>query len=502
MYRGCLMMILMCTYGLTLAQVCDPAACKGPNLVFDGNFESVTDPNNPSLNFSTDFGYANCPPATPQDLWGNISVRREPGNCYYTWTGYDHTIGDSSGRMLLVDFPDVNPGNYLDIWNQTITVEPGATYCFGAWYRNLNVGVSLPRPNFRYLVDGVLIGTSANLSNNGNWIYYGFSYTIPSGLTQVEIAIQNGKFGGNGNDLAVDDIEFRKLLSPGTPPDAINDNVYLPAGAGPIAIPVLANDVSNVPGASLDPSMLSILSWPAAAEGSISVGTNGVIDFTPAPGFAGISSFSYEICNPAACCSQAVVSVSVDYVLSAQVDQFQVYQEGEGATLSWLTPANSQLAKFEIERSHTRLDFTSIGTVEVSGSHELPAYYQFQDQDIQQDHFDKLHYRLRQTDLNGRVSVSSIVELDLQTNSPIRYSIYPNPVVDGVLNLRYQSIDNSDLEFRLFTLNGQQVHRQTLISHSSDNHTRIDVSDLPRGLYMLSLGNGSTEIKERIAILN
>ncbi|MEM7370087.1 MAG: T9SS type A sorting domain-containing protein [Bacteroidota bacterium] len=484
------------------AQVCVPTACKGPNLVLDGNFESVTDPNNPVLNFVTEFGYAYCPTASPQDLWGKITVRQSPSVCYSTWTGYDHTTGDSSGRMLMVDFPDVDPGYFFDIWEQDVPVEAGETYCFGAWYRNLNVGVTMPRPNFRYLVNGNLIGTSAYLSNDGNWYYYGFNYTIPSGITSATITIQNGKFGGNGNDLAVDDIEFRKLLNNGSPPDAMDDNVYLPTGSGTIAIPVLVNDVSNVSGVSLDPSLLSIRSWPAADEGSITIGASGVIDFTPAPGFVGNASFSYEICNPLGCCSEATVYINIDYVLPAKIEQFQGLLDQKVANLSWFTPANSQLVSFQVERSYDQQTFRPVGKVDVQGSPNLPGYYQFQDEEVLNRTSDRVYYRLQQFDIDGKISMSPMIEIDLRSETGFRYSVYPNPVVDGVLNLQYFTPELNDVEFRIYTLSGQLIHRQTLITNTPQSHTRIDVSDLPRAMYMLSLSNGRTEVKERVAILN
>lgn len=500
--RGFFLIFLLSYPAWVSAQICVPTACKGPNLVFDGNFESVTDPNNPVLNFTTEFGYAYCPTPTPQDLWGKITVRQNPNTCYSTWSGYDHTTGDTSGRMLMVDFPDINPGYYLDIWEQNVIVEAGETYCFGAWYRNMNVGVTMPKPNFRYLVNGNLIGTSAYLSNDGNWYYYGFNYTIPSGVTTATITIQNGRFGGNGNDLAVDDIEFRKLLNNGSPPDAMDDHVYLPTGTGTIAIPVLSNDISNVSGASLDPGLLSIRSWPAADEGSISIGASGVIDFTPAPGFVGNASFSYEICNPLGCCSEATVYINIDYVLPAKVEQFQGVLNDRSVNLSWFTPANTQTVKFNVERSFDQQTFAPIGEVNVNGSPALPAYYQFDDAEVLDHGADRVYYRLQQIDVDGKITLSQIIEMDLQADSDFKYSVYPNPVVDGVLNIQYFTAELTDIEFRIYTLSGQLIQRQTLISHQPQNHTRIDVSDLPRAMYMLSLSNGRTEVKERVAIIN
>ena len=297
---------------LPLYGQCDNDACKGPNLIMDGNFEQSRPG---ALLFETDYTYVECPPTTYQSLWGRITLQRDPGNCYPLWTGADHTFGDTvglPGQMLVVDFP--NNVLHLDIWRDQVVVEPGATYCFGAWCRNLNVGANVSQPAFRFVVNGVSIGTSPDLPTQGDWAYYSFTYTVPANETVLQIAIQNAKQGGNGNDMAVDDIEFRKLLLSGVKPIAADDVIPIPANSGAYPLPLLANDN---PG-SLSYPDLEIIAWPDSAGGSLHRDPlSGQPLFTPQAGFDGVVHVKYRVCHPSGCCSEAIAALSVEQILPA-----------------------------------------------------------------------------------------------------------------------------------------------------------------------------------------
>jgi gliding motility-associated-like protein len=126
----------------------------------------------------------------------------------------DHTPGDTSGFMMLVNASNA-PGEFF---KQTINgLCPGTTYEFAAYVVNvLKPSASGIKPNLTFIIEsltGLQLGTysTGNISESidPEWKKYGMIFTTPVGISEVVLKIINTAPGGNGNDLALDDITFR-----------------------------------------------------------------------------------------------------------------------------------------------------------------------------------------------------------------------------------------------------------------------------------------------------
>ncbi len=86
---------------------------------------------------------------------------------------------------------------------------------------------------------------------------------------------------------------------------AINDAFFCSFN-GTVSTIVTTNDICDI-----DPNSVSIVSGPS--NGSVVVGANGEITYTPTIGFSGIDSYTYEVCGLAApgVCTQATVTIEV-----------------------------------------------------------------------------------------------------------------------------------------------------------------------------------------------
>ncbi|MDX1907595.1 MAG: Ig-like domain-containing protein [Bacteroidia bacterium] len=482
----------------TLAQnTCSPNTCKGPNLIVNGHFENpVTNPSEPIPNFTTEFGVSLCPPSAAQDLWGRLSIQQDPNVCYFNWIGQDHTYGDSLGHMLIVDFPEENPNgsaNFMNILSTQVNVTPGVTYCFGAWYRNLNVGVNVSRPNFRYVVNSTLIGVSPLLPVNGNWQYYGFTYTVPAGVTVLELKIQNGKFGGIGNDLAIDDLEFREIGSAGNQPVLTNDQLLALGINGTAVLDVLANDDPNEAGAALVTSSVTLLTHPDPSEGTATVDSLGMVHFTPAPGFTGSVNFVYEACHSWGCCNQANISITVDQVLPTEILDLTAQAGDKGVQLRWMTLRESGNDHFVIER-RTGRRYEAAGQVKSQGDTEAVTEYTFLDAEAPTA--DVVSYRLRQVNRDGSFSYSPAVEVQGVRQALAGFEVWPNPAAQ-TLHLRWGE-SRSPVRVALLSLDGRVLHLHT--AGADEITTSLDIADIAPGVYLLRL-SGDHTAEQRVVIM-
>lgn len=124
----------------------------------------------------------------------------------------DHTSGDGLGRMMIVD-----ANNEIDAFfrRRFTGIIPGATYNFSAWIANINNGEPI-KPNVTFdVIDPATYAILASF-NTGNiatagWNNYGLVFTATT--TTFDLLIRNNGQGGNGNDLAIDDISFALIPS-------------------------------------------------------------------------------------------------------------------------------------------------------------------------------------------------------------------------------------------------------------------------------------------------
>lgn len=124
----------------------------------------------------------------------------------------NRTPNDQNGYFMLVN-ADNNPGVFYQSTVNNLC--PNTTYEFAAYIINIlrNSGVK-PRIRFTITNNGLPI-PGADFSTGDiqegsatNWIKYGTTFKTPTNVGTIALTMINENPGGNGNDLAIDDITF------------------------------------------------------------------------------------------------------------------------------------------------------------------------------------------------------------------------------------------------------------------------------------------------------
>jgi gliding motility-associated-like protein len=146
---------------------------------------------------------------------GYYTIASKTVNCFdNTWFSVtkDHT-GNANGYFMLVN-ASFQPN---DFYVQTVNGLCGNTsYQFGAWVLNM---VSKPYeilPNITFSIEKT-DGTVLQQFSTGDipetdiatWVQYAFYFNTPPGISSVVLRMTNNQIGGDGNDIALDDITFR-----------------------------------------------------------------------------------------------------------------------------------------------------------------------------------------------------------------------------------------------------------------------------------------------------
>ena len=146
---------------------------------------------------------------------GYYSIVSSTANCFgNTWLNvtHDHT-GDPNGYFMLIN-ASYQPSVF---YTQTISgLCPGTSYQFAAWILNMVNEQGLILPNITFTISSTS-GTVLQSYSTGDipasasvdWVQYGFYFNTPASVSSVVLQMTNNATGGDGNDLALDDITFR-----------------------------------------------------------------------------------------------------------------------------------------------------------------------------------------------------------------------------------------------------------------------------------------------------
>ena len=160
--------------------------------------------------------------------------------------------------------------------------------------------------------------------------------------------------------------------------------------------------------------------------------------------------------------------------------------EGNGL-LNWKTDNESNTSSFVIERSTDGRGYTSLGSVAAFNSPGM-HYYEFTDVNIASLGAPVIHYRLKQTDIDGRFTYSTIVTLAI--NAKINFvNLYPNPVKNKI-NLTFNVPQKERLQWQLTDNTGRKVKSGVYDLSAGSTAVTIDVPTLHSGIYFIQL-NGS-----------
>jgi len=144
-------------------------------------------------------------------------------------------------------------------------------------------------------------------------------------------------------------------------------------------------------------------------------------------------------------------------------------------SLNWKTTEEKNNAGFEVERSADGHSFSFIGFVSPKNEHDQGSINHYTYKDL----FPPIgthYYRFKQIDHDGSFTYSPVVVATTTVLKKIVVS--PNPVTN-FLDIQGENLSESSI----YTSNG------TLLFHTQN--PRIDVSQLPAGLYMLRNSNQS-----------
>jgi uncharacterized repeat protein (TIGR03803 family) len=175
--------------------------------------------------------------------------------------------------------------------------------------------------------------------------------------------------------------------------------------------------------------------------------------------------------------------------LPLRILQFTGLLNDEGRVLDWTATQSAPGGWFQLQRSTDERNFAPIDSV-AAVSPGSTASYSYTDK-IALPGVKVAYYRLKMTDASQVVTYSNIVAIGLGENGGDSLRLI-NTAVSGIAYLQYTSAgSSSSLNCRVVSMSGQLSIQEQLPVSAGVNSYSIDVSVLPKGMYILQAAGQS-----------
>lgn len=167
--------------------------------------------------------------------------------------------------------------------------------------------------------------------------------------------------------------------------------------------------------------------------------------------------------------------------------------------LEWITSLENNIESFTVERSTDNLNYTDLTSVPAENNGNIVLTYNAEDKQPPQG---DVYYRLRITDLDGRVTYSAPVTIGsvitgVGDQAAVLPSVYPNPSKDGSVFVK-EGVE----KIRMITVYdpaGKVVlHNEELI----ESITEIPVRMMANGMYVIEIRTAENVYREKIIVKN
>ncbi len=432
--------------------------------------------------------------------------------------------GTKGGYMLMVNADVVTSEAY----RQTVSGLCSDTYYeFSAWLKNIckrcgidqnststyKIGVM---PNLTFSVNGIDIYSSGELDSLG-WVKKGFVFRTGPSQTTAVISIRNNAPGGGGNDWVMDDIAI------GTCGPSSNMN-YKPIalGCSTGSTFTLADTIRY----SYNPKY-SFYKWERSTDGGLTWGAppqpipnsgsaiigpkmGGFYEFTTTFGpilvTAADSGHLYRVIvgtnaanlNSTTCrfndgSSIMIKVISCPGALDANIVSFSARLDNNNKSiLNWIASDETNIIKYEMEKSTDGIFFNKIGTRQSNKATGLQEY-SFTDNSLVKGY---CYFRLKVYTDNGLFKYTKTVIVNFNLSFEVSKLINPfKQVIFAGIILPADGI----VSMKLYNNTGQLLYNEDRKMNKGLNEVQYSgYNNLSQGIYFISFQTGSIIIQKKL----
>jgi hypothetical protein len=181
----------------------------------------------------------------------------------------------------------------------------------------------------------------------------------------------------------------------------------------------------------------------------------------------------------------------------SSLSYFNGNNDGKKISMQWIMASGNSIRTATIERSSNAIQFTGIGDEQMNTGTASSNLYNFTDNTSLQG---TIYYRLKMTDLNGKVSYSNTLVFNMNDNTNQLFKIYPSLINDNAtINIKSANGEQASVQF--FDMSGRYVYQKKIALQQGFNSISINgLSSLQKGAYTAIVRDGNTMHSQKIMI--
>jgi uncharacterized repeat protein (TIGR01451 family) len=164
--------------------------------------------------------------------------------------------------------------------------------------------------------------------------------------------------------------------------------------------------------------------------------------------------------------------------------------------LNWATTMEINCKKYEVERSVDGKIFTLVSTLAGNGNSSTEKNYTAND-DVTSITSSIVYYRLKQTDADGKSSISKVISVRLQkvTSS---FTVSPNPF-SSFVNISIDWSKTESTTLKVFSMSGKEMVAKNVQMNKGTNYVAIsELNTLPAGSYIIKFNTAEGSIYKQV----
>ena len=310
----------------------------------------------------------------------------------------------------------------------------------------------------------------------------------------VDLEVVNATAVANGNDLGLDDISFNVCQSQ----ISVNGTATTCSGNN-VDVNFVATDYSHTNNwYKWQVSQDGGASFTDATVGAQAVFAGNTFALTNNLGIVNslmngykyrlvVSTSASGLANPDCVYFNEYTLIVADCSATpVQLTSFTGKYSSGKAMLDWQTSQELNSDRFELFRSTDGSDFIKVSTIKSSGNSSTVKNYNYQD-NISGNSGNYVYYRLKQIDINGKATFSSVVKLNLDSKSS--FDIFPNPFTNN-FTVSFSAPKTSNATLRVQNSTGHLVYsRQVAVTKGNNSVVMNNLPTMAPGVYYVTIQN-------------
>ncbi|MFT3682113.1 MAG: GEVED domain-containing protein [Ferruginibacter sp.] len=174
------------------------------------------------------------------------------------------------------------------------------------------------------------------------------------------------------------------------------------------------------------------------------------------------------------------------FTLPVSFTNVKAWPKNNNVAVQWNVENELNIQQYEIERSADGQHFTKAGVTTATGSNT----YNWVDESATSGYN---YYRIVSRETNGKIQYSQVVKVNMGAVKG-NISVYPNPVTDGIIKLKFSNMEQGDYSVKLLNTLGQTIITAEVNNSSNNTLKEINVQGkIAKGIYHLEINKNDME---------